>query len=153
MQVPWAEGSSRYTAEFEAEAIRWLKEASVQAVAQRMRLSWNAADGIMQRAVARGLARRPEQAVRHLSVDETAFRRRHQYVTVVSNPNPKKGIVLYHVERRGAAAREGGPLHRALQPGRRGLHGAPRSPSDGALGAHAGGAAHHRHFPGIRRPQ
>ena len=82
MQVPWAEGSSRYTAEFEAEAIP-LKEASVQAVAQRMRLSWNAADGIMQRAVARGLARRPEQAVRHLSVDETAFRRRHQYVTVV----------------------------------------------------------------------
>ena len=54
MQVPWSEGSSRYTAEFEAEAIRWLKEASVQAVAQRMRLSWNAADGIMQRAVARG---------------------------------------------------------------------------------------------------
>ena len=65
----------------------------MQAVAQRMRLSWNAADGIMQRAVARGLARRPEQAVRHLSVDETAFRRRHQYVIVVSNP--KKGIVLY----------------------------------------------------------
>ena len=59
MQVPWAEGSSRYTAEFEAEAIRWLKEASVQAVAQRMRLSWNAADGIMQRAVARGLAAPP----------------------------------------------------------------------------------------------
>ena len=35
MQVPWSEGSSRYTAEFEAEVIRWLKEASVQAVAQR----------------------------------------------------------------------------------------------------------------------
>ena len=53
-----------------------------------------------------------------------------------------------HVERRGAAAQEGGPLHRALQPGRRRLHGPPRSPSDGAFGAHAGGAAHHRHFLG-----
>ncbi len=41
MQVPWAEGSSRYTAQFEAEVIRWLKEASVQAVAGRMRPSWN----------------------------------------------------------------------------------------------------------------
>ena len=102
MQVPWAEGSSRYTAEFEAEAIRWLKEASVQAVAQRMRLSWNAVDGIMQRAVARGLARRPRQAVRHLSVDETAFRRRHQYVTVVSNP--KEGIVLHVAQGRGKQA-------------------------------------------------
>ena len=40
---------------------------------ERMRLSWNAADGIMQRAVARGLARRPEQAVRHLSVDGRRF--------------------------------------------------------------------------------
>ena len=72
------------------------------AVAERMRLSWNAADGIMQRAVARGLARRPEQAVRHLSVDETAFRRRHRYVTVVSNP--KKGIVLHVARGRGKQA-------------------------------------------------
>ena len=33
------------------------------------------------------------------------------------------------------------------------LHRPPRSPSHGTFGAHAGGAAHHRHFPGIRRPQ
>ena len=127
MQVPWAEGSSRYTAEFEAEAIRWLKEASVQAVAQRMRLSWNAADGIMQRAVARGLARRPEQAVRHLSVDETAFRWRHQYVTVVSNP--KKGIVLYVAQGRGKQAFNGrrpGGRHLDLRDDR--THGTSRAP-------------------------
>ena len=42
IQVPWAEERSRYTAEFEVEVIRWLKVASVQAVAKRMRLSWNA---------------------------------------------------------------------------------------------------------------
>ncbi len=68
MQVPWAEGSSRYTAQFEAEAIRWLNEASVRAVAGRMRLSWNAADGIKQRAVARGLMRRRAGQARRLSV-------------------------------------------------------------------------------------
>ena len=55
--------------------IGWLKEASVKAVAGRMRLSWHAVDGIMQRAVARGLARRRTEAVRRLSVDETSFRR------------------------------------------------------------------------------
>ena len=38
IRVPWAEGSSRYTALFEAEVIGWLKEASVKAVAGRMRL-------------------------------------------------------------------------------------------------------------------
>ena len=93
IQVPWSEGSSRYTALFEAEVIAWVKEASVKAVAGRMRLSWNAVDGIMQRAVARGLARRKTEAVRRLSVDETSFRRRHQYVTVVSNP--ETGHVLH----------------------------------------------------------
>ena len=54
IRVPWAEGSSRYTARFEAEVIGWLKEARVKAVAGRMRLSWNAVDGIMQRAQWRG---------------------------------------------------------------------------------------------------
>ena len=33
IRVPWAEERSRYTAEFEAEVIGWLKEASVKAVA------------------------------------------------------------------------------------------------------------------------
>ena len=32
IRVPWAEERSRYTAEFEAEVIGWLKEASVKAV-------------------------------------------------------------------------------------------------------------------------
>ena len=100
IQVPWAEGSSRYTAQFEAEVIGWLKEASVKAVARRMRLSWTAVDGIMQRAVARGLARRETEAVRRLSVDETSFRRRHRYVTVVSNP--ETGHVLHVAPGRGS---------------------------------------------------
>ena len=99
IRVPWAEGSSRYTVQFEAEVIAWLKEASVRAVAGRMRLSWNAVDGIMQRAVARGLARRKPEAVRCLSVDETSFRRRHRYVTVVSNP--ETGHILHVAPGRG----------------------------------------------------
>ncbi len=64
-----------------------------------MRLSWNAVDGIMQRAVVRGLARRKTEAVRRLSVDETSFRRRHRYVTVVSNP--ETGNVLHVAPGRG----------------------------------------------------
>ncbi len=47
IQVPWSEGSSRYTALFEAEVIAWLKEASVKAVAGRMRLSWNAVEPML----------------------------------------------------------------------------------------------------------
>jgi transposase len=37
------------------------------------------------RAVARGLAQRPATPGRHLGIDETAFARRHPYVTVVTD--------------------------------------------------------------------
>jgi hypothetical protein len=37
-----------------------------------MNLSWNAIDGIMQRAVVRGLARREDVFATQLGVDETA---------------------------------------------------------------------------------
>jgi len=73
--------------------IDWLKEASVSAVSRLMGLSWNAVDGIMQRAVKRGLARRQEQTVAQIGVDETSFRRRHNYVTIVSDT--QSGTVLY----------------------------------------------------------
>jgi hypothetical protein len=58
-QVPvaWAETNSRFTGLFEALAINWLKEGSIQAVARLMHLTWEV-DGIMLRAVVRGLRRR-----------------------------------------------------------------------------------------------
>ena len=73
--------------------IDWLKEASTSAVARLMGLSWNAIDGIMQRAVKRGLARRKKTCAQHLGVDETAFRKRHDYVSIVSDQD--NGTVLY----------------------------------------------------------
>jgi len=39
------------------------------------------------RAVQRGLARRQAEPIRHLGVDEKAFRKGHQYMTVVSGVN------------------------------------------------------------------
>jgi transposase len=83
--VPWAEPGSGFTALFEALVIDWLQEASINAVARRLRVSWNAVDRIMQRAVQRGLGRRGALSLRRLSVDETAYRKRHDYITVVSD--------------------------------------------------------------------
>ena len=83
--VPWSEPGSGFTALFEALVIDWLKEASIAAVSRRLQLSWNAIDGIMQRAVRRGLKRRSEVEAKRLGVDETSFRKRHDYVTVVSD--------------------------------------------------------------------
>jgi transposase len=91
--VPWSEPGSGFTALFEALVIDWLKEASISAVSRLMGLSWNAVDGIMQRAVKRGLSRRRQRNVAHLGVDETAFKKRHDYVTIVSDQD--SGCVLH----------------------------------------------------------
>ena len=86
-------GFSRYTTLFERRVIDWLRDASTAAVARNLKLSWNAVDGIMHRAVVRGLARRARTLPEHLSVDETSFQRRHEYVTVVTEQTT--GAVLY----------------------------------------------------------
>ncbi|MEO0630118.1 MAG: ISL3 family transposase, partial [Planctomycetota bacterium] len=96
--VPWGDPGSRFTAAFEAYAIGWLLEAPVAAVSRRLRVSWDQVDGIMQRAVQRGLARRDELAPRRIAVDETSFRKRHDYVTVVTDIDT--GAVRYVADNR-----------------------------------------------------
>lgn len=93
VSVPWAEPNSGFTAMFEALVIDWLKEASTLGVSRLMGLSWNAIDGIMQRAVERGLSRREARPMTQIGVDETAFRKRHDYVTIVSDQ--ATGTVLH----------------------------------------------------------
>jgi transposase len=83
--VPWSEPGGRFTALFERLAISWLLEASTAAVTRRLRVSWDELDGIMQRAIKRGLARRKVEPLTHLGVDETSFQKRHEYVTVVTD--------------------------------------------------------------------
>lgn len=101
-QVPvaWAETNSRFTGLFEALAINWLREASISAVARLMRLTWKEVDGIMLRAVVRGLARRKVEAPERMGVDETSFQKRHEYVTVVTDLDGSK--VLYVADDRKA---------------------------------------------------
>jgi transposase len=90
--VPWAESGSRFTALFEALAISWLKVSPVNAVAERMKLSWDEAWGIMERAVNRGMQRRENLPVKELAIDETSFQKHHEYVTVLVNR--ETGVVI-----------------------------------------------------------
>jgi transposase len=94
VRVPWGEPGSRFTALFEALIVDWLKEASVAAVARQLGLSWHEVDGVMARAVRRGLRRRTRKLPTRLGVDETSFQRRHEYVTVVIDHDAK---VVAHV--------------------------------------------------------
>jgi len=85
LAAPWSEPGSGFTALFEALVIDWLREASISAVARQLGLTWDEVDGVMQRAVRRGLERRQRVVPRRLGVDETSFQKRHEYVTVVAD--------------------------------------------------------------------
>lgn len=98
LQVPWAESNSRFTVLFEIYVIKWLKVSTVSAVAKRVNLSWTAVGNIMDRAVKRGLVRRESTPSEHICVDETSFKKRHDYVTVTSDS--VTGTVLHVAESR-----------------------------------------------------
>jgi transposase len=85
LAVPFAEKHSGFTALFECLAISLLREMSISAVARTLHLSWDEVDGIMQRAVTRGLACRKERVLRRLGIDEKSVRKRRRYFTVVSD--------------------------------------------------------------------
>ncbi len=94
VKLPWAEPGTGFTALMEAVVIDWLRSlASIKAVAEQLRLSWDEVDGIMSRAVSRGLLRRKRVKVRRLGVDETSFQRRHEYVTIVTDLD--ESVVLH----------------------------------------------------------
>ena len=58
IDVPWADGWARFTAQFECVAIDWLKVASMTSSARNLGLTWDQVNGIQERAVRRGLKRR-----------------------------------------------------------------------------------------------
>jgi len=101
VRVPWAEPGSHFTILLERLAIDWMQEAGRTATARRLGLSWSEANGIMQRAVDRGLARRPAEEAILLGVDEKSFQKR-EFVTVVCDL--EKGTVLHVADGRGSDA-------------------------------------------------
>jgi len=95
--APWAEPLSRFTMMMERFAIDvLLHAATVDAAASILRITWDEAWGIKDRAVARGQARKETTVPAYIGVDEKAFRKGHSYVTVVCDI--EKGVVE-HVAR------------------------------------------------------
>lgn len=94
VKVPWAEPRSRFTAWFERLAIDVLQECSTAAACEQLRISWDEADGIKQRAIDRGLRRRRADPVKRLCIDEKAVGWGHQYVTIISCADAHRARVL-----------------------------------------------------------
>ena len=83
IQIPYAEKHSRFTSRFEMAIIIWLKDSPISVVAENFNLSWDEVDGIMQRAVRRGLSRRKKVKIKNLGIDETSYQKGHKYSTII----------------------------------------------------------------------
>jgi transposase len=83
VRLPWAEPHSRFTALFERLAIDVLKETDISGACQILRLSWDEAWHLMERAVARGQARKARRVPELIGVDEKAAAKGHKYLTLV----------------------------------------------------------------------
>src|SRR5680860_434148 len=84
VRLPWAEPHSRFTTLFERLAIDVLAACDVAAAAGLLRVSWDEAWHLMDRAVARGLATKPLAVPAHVGVDEKAAGKGQDYINVVS---------------------------------------------------------------------
>jgi transposase len=77
--VPWAAPRSRFTLLFERLALDVLQQCDVSCATRLLRISWDDAWGLMERAVTRGRARTVRTVVRRIGVDEKAVAKGHRY--------------------------------------------------------------------------
>lgn len=81
--VPWAAPRSRFTLLFERLALDVLRQCDVSGATRILRISWDEAWGLMERAVTRGRHRKARTVVRRIGVDEKAAAKGHRYLTLV----------------------------------------------------------------------
>ena len=116
VRVPWAAPRSRFTVLMERLVIDVLLQCSTLTGACRLlRITWDEAAGVMQRAVARGQHRKQARVLRYVGVDEKAFRKGGVYHTVVCDL--ARSTVEYVSE--GRRAESLAPFFSALTPAQR----------------------------------
>jgi transposase len=91
--VPWAEPHSRFTLLFERLAIDVLRECDVLGATRLLRISWDEAWAILERAVERGQLAKQARVIARLGVDEKSIAKGHKYFTLVSDV--ERGTVEY----------------------------------------------------------
>ncbi len=83
VRLPWAEARSRFTAMFERFAIDVLLQTDVTGAMRVLRISWDEAWLIKEKAVKRGRQRKEREVCPRIGVDEKAIAKGHKYLTLV----------------------------------------------------------------------
>lgn len=100
VRVPWAEPRARFTLLMERLVIDVIRQcSSLTGACRLLRITWDEAWGVMERAVIRGRARKVARPIRYLGVDEKSFRKgQHAYHTIVCDL--ERATVEYVAEHR-----------------------------------------------------
>jgi transposase len=105
VRLPWAEPHARFTALFERLAIDVLKETDITGACKILRISWDEGWHLMERAVARGQARKERRVPALMGVDEKAAAKGQRYLTLVCDL--EQATVEYIADERKKASLDG----------------------------------------------
>ena len=92
--VPWARHDSDFTKSFEDAVALLAQQTSKTAVAVLTGISWATVGNIAERVVAEHLDPDRFCGIKRIAVDEISFRKRHRYLTVVTDHDSRKVIWL-----------------------------------------------------------
>ncbi len=90
--VPWARHGSDFTKPFEDVVALLAQQTNVTAVARLTGISWVTVGAIAERVVSENLDPNRFDGLRRIAVDEISFRKRHRYLTVVTDHDKRRVI-------------------------------------------------------------
>lgn len=103
--LPWAEPHARFTTLFERFAIDVLTETDITGACKILEISWDEGWHLIQRAVARGMARKERRVPTLIGVDEKAAAKGQRYLTLVCDL--ERATVEYIADERKQASLDG----------------------------------------------
>jgi transposase len=86
--LPWASGKNRLTQAYAWFLARWARRLSWKEVAQVFRASWESVFRSVEMAVQWGRAHQDLRGVQAIGIDEIAWKKGHQYLTLVYQIDP-----------------------------------------------------------------
>src|SRR5665213_2304139 len=86
VRTPWSEPGSHFTVHFEHFAVQVIAACrSLTQAADLLGLGWDGVQRVVDRAAARGLARRSTEGVLYVGLDEKSFGRGQRYVSIATD--------------------------------------------------------------------
>lgn len=84
--VPWADANTRWTLLFEAFVVEvMLGTSNITRAMALLKIGWDSAQAIRERAVERGMVRRKEESIKYVGIDEKSFLKGHRYASLMTD--------------------------------------------------------------------